>query len=165
MPDPFQGLMPSVLDRLTDAESAGSVARPGYGLGQMEDAVRRDLEDLLNTRRPPDALFEGLVEVPTSIANFGLRDLARFDTVTAAQREAFARHIADVIAAFEPRLIDVQVGVRDPGAARPAAGGPALAALYFRITARLNLDPAPDVAFETVLELTKGRHQVLKEGA
>ena len=58
MPDPFQGLMPSVLDRLIDAESAGTPTRQGYTLSQMEDAVRRDLEDLLNTRRPVVAHFE-----------------------------------------------------------------------------------------------------------
>ena len=168
MPDPFQGLMPSVLDRLIDAESAGTPARQGYGLAQMEDAVRRDLEDLLNTRRPPEGLFDGLAEVPASVANYGLRDLARFDNITDAQREVVARHIADVIAAFEPRLVDVQVSVRSPDEARErsgAGGVSAITALYFRVTARLNLEPSPDVAFETVLELTKGRHQVLKDGA
>ena len=36
------------------APPGGTPDRPGYTLRQMEDAVRRDLEDLLNTRRPPE---------------------------------------------------------------------------------------------------------------
>jgi type VI secretion system protein ImpF len=171
--DPFQTLQPSVLDRLVDAESAGSPDRPGYTLRQMEDVVRRDLEDLLNTRRPPEEtvgpngvpepFFGGLEEVPTSVANFGLRDLAYFNTLTPELREEFARHIERVIALHEPRLRDIRVTVRDPQeVAETKKHDYKKTALYFHIEARLNLDPAPEVAFESVLELTKGTHEVLK---
>jgi type VI secretion system protein ImpF len=169
--DPFQTLQPSVLDRLIDAESAGTPDRPGYTLRQMENAVRRDLEDLLNTRRPPEVLqlpdgkaelfFGGLTDVPTSIANFGLRDLAYFDTLTPDLRNEFARHIEQVISTYEPRLRDVRVTVRDKDEVAAAMKNDfKRTAMYFHIDARLNLDPAPEVAFETVLELTKGTHQV-----
>ena len=43
--------MPSVLDRLIDPDSDGTAWQRGYGVEQMIDAVRRDLEDLLNTHR------------------------------------------------------------------------------------------------------------------
>jgi type VI secretion system protein ImpF len=171
--DPFQTLQPSVLDRLIDAESAGTPDRPGYNLRQMENAVRRDLEDLLNTRRPPEIVrgpdgrpepfFGGLTEVPTSIANFGLRDLAFFDTLTPELRAEFARHIEQVITVHEPRLRDVRVTVRDPAqVAETLKNEFKRTAMYFHIEARLNLDPAPEVTFETVLELTKGTHQVMR---
>jgi type VI secretion system protein ImpF len=171
--DPFQTLQPSVLDRLIDAESGGTADRPGYTLRQMEDAVRRDLEDLLNTRRPPEwavgedgkrePFFGGLDEVTTSVANFGLRDLACFDTLTPTLREEFARHIEAVLTAYEPRLRDVRVTVRDPTEVAEAQKTDVKrTALYFHIEARLNLDPAPEVTFETVLELTKGTHQVMQ---
>jgi type VI secretion system protein ImpF len=172
-PDPFQALQPTVLDRLIDAESAGTPDRPGYTLRQMEDVVRRDLEDLLNTRRPPETIlgptgrpelfFGGLEEVPSSIVNFGLRDLAYFNTVTPELRAEFARHIEQVIAVYEPRLRDVRVSVRDPAqVAETMKADFKRTAMYFHIEARLNLDPAPEVAFETVLELTKGTHQVMR---
>jgi type VI secretion system protein ImpF len=161
--DPLQTLKPSVLDRLIDAESAGTKDRPGYTLAQMENAVRRDLEDLLNTRRPPADFFEGLEEVPTSVANFGLPDLAFFDTLTPERRAEFARQIQQVITDFEPRLRDVEVTVRDSDqVAQDLKGEFKRTAMYFHIDARLNLDPAPAVAFETVLELTKGTHQVMR---
>jgi type VI secretion system protein ImpF len=171
--DPLQTLQPSVLDRLIDATSGGTPDRPGYTLRQMEDAVRRDLEDLLNTRRPPENVpdadgrlepfFGGLEEVPTSVANFGLRDLAYFNTLTPELREEFARHIEKVITAYEPRLREVRVTVRDPQEVAEAKKNDyKKTALYFHIEARLNLDPSPEVAFETMLELTKGTHQVMK---
>jgi type VI secretion system protein ImpF len=174
--DPFQTLQPSVLDRLIDAESAGTRDRPGYTLRQMENAVRRDLEDLLNTRRPPEFVrgpdgrlelfFGGLTEIPTSIVNYGLRDLAFFDTLTSELRSEFARHIEQVITAYEPRLRDVRVTVRDRDKVAEALKADfRRTALYFHIEARLGLDPAPEVAFETVLELTKGTHQVMKGNA
>jgi type VI secretion system protein ImpF len=171
--EPFQSLQPSVLDRLIDAESGGTPDRPGYTLRQMENAVRRDLEDLLNTRRPPESVrgpdgrsepfFGGLPEVPTSIVNFGLRDLAYFDSLTPELRGEFARHIEQVITAYEPRLRDVRVTVRDSAqVAETMKADFKRTAMYFHIEARLNLDPAPEVAFETVLELTKGTHQVMR---
>jgi type VI secretion system protein ImpF len=170
--DPFAGVKPSLLDRLIDAGSSGTPDRRGYSVRQMEEAVRRDLEDLLNTRRPPDRdgdgrpYFGGLQEVPRSIANYGLRDLTCHDVLNDALRAEIARHIEEVIAAFEPRLRDVRVSVRDPDEVRRLRRDEyALTSLFFHIEARLDLDPAPPVAFETVLELTKGHHQVLKDDA
>jgi type VI secretion system protein ImpF len=173
VPDPLQTLQPSVLDRLIDADSGGTPDRPGYSLRQMEDAVRRDLEDLLNTRRPPEnapdeagkpePFFGGLEEVPSSVANFGLRDLAYFNVLTPELREEFARHIEKVVGTYEPRLRDVRVNVRDQQeVAEEKKQDFKKTALYFHIEARLALDPAPEVAFETMLELTKGTHQVMK---
>jgi type VI secretion system protein ImpF len=172
-PDPLQSLKPSVLDRLIDAESAGTRDRPGYTLRQMENAIRRDLEDLLNTRRPPKRLpgpagrpelfFGGLTEIPSSIVNFGLPDLTHFDTLTPERQAEFRRHIEQVISVYEPRLKDVRVTVRDRDQVAEALKSDfKRTALYFHIEARLGLDPAPEVAFESVLELTKGTHQVTK---
>jgi predicted component of type VI protein secretion system len=38
-------------------------------------------------------------------------------------------------------------------------------AMQFRIDAELNVDPAPEVGFETILELTTGRATVTSQGA
>ena len=47
-----QGMTPSLLDRLLDPESEGTAWRSGYGLEEMMEVVRRDVESLLNTHRP-----------------------------------------------------------------------------------------------------------------
>jgi hypothetical protein len=35
-----------------------------------------------------------------------------------------------------------------------------MTAVYFHIAAKLRMDPCPPVTFETVLELTQGRHRI-----
>jgi type VI secretion system protein ImpF len=145
--------MPSVLDRLVDPEAGGTGRRRGYSVEQMVDAVRRDLEDLLNTRRSSSAAAEDYPEVANSIVTFGLPDLAGLNAFTPQQREAIGRVIEAAVARFEPRLRDVRVSLVDPGGATQRT-------LRFHVDARLALEPAPEVAFETILELTTGHASV-----
>jgi type VI secretion system protein ImpF len=151
-----QMLMPSVLDRLIDPESGGTAARRGYSVEQAVDAVRRDLEDLLNTRRTSSKDVEDYPEVANSIVAYGLPDLASFDAITPQQREAIGRVIEAVITRFEPRLRDVRATLVDPGDAVKRS-------VRFHVDARLAMDPAPEVAFETILELTTG-HAAVRPG-
>jgi type VI secretion system protein ImpF len=147
------GITPSLLDRLTDPQSRGTAARPGYSVKQMIDAVHRDLEDLLNTRQTDVGLPEGLLEVRRSIYNYGLPDLNSLQAITTEQREAIGHLIEKTIALFEPRLQDVRAVLLNPEEMRDTK-------LKYRIDARLSVDPAPDVAFDTVLELTTGHYTV-----
>ena len=157
MPSPSSAprLLPSILDRLTDPESMGGLVA-GYDPREMMDAVRADLEELLNTRRtsldvPPE--FE---QVRNSIVTYGLPDLAGFNVGPQGHAAELARVIAEVVARNEPRLIKVKVAVvRGPAGAK---------SVKFHIEAALNMDPAPEVGFETVLELTSGRATVTPDG-
>jgi type VI secretion system protein ImpF len=151
--DPNQALMPSLLDRLTDPDSAGTSWRYGYGLDQMLDRVRRDLEDLLNTRRTPIDGCEDDELLRTSILNYGLPDLTAMNAMTPQQRQEIAQTLERIVSTFEPRLQDVR-------AVLTAGGDGKTPSLRFRIDARLCLDPAPEVAFETTLELTTGRYSI-----
>jgi type VI secretion system protein ImpF len=151
--DPQQGLMPSLLDRLTDPGSGGTGWRRGYGLEQMVEAVQRDLEDLLNTRQSGAGPPEEFAEVRNSVLAYGFPDLSSLNAITPQQRDAIGRLLEDVIARFEPRLRDVRATVIEAGdGKRPTAS--------FRVEARLCVEPAPEVAFETVLELTTGHCSV-----
>jgi type VI secretion system protein ImpF len=145
--------MPSVLDRLIDPESGGTGRRRGYTAEHIVDAVRRDLEDLLNTRRTSAAAAAHYPEVANSIVAYGLPDLATLDALTRQQREAIGRVIEGVIAQFEPRLLDVRATLVDAGSATQRT-------VRFRVDARLAMEPAPEVAFETVLELTTGHASI-----
>src|SRR5262245_18124466 len=162
-PESTSGIKPSVLDRLIDAETGGRSNRQGYGEAQMMEAVRRDLENLLNTRRASfrQIGIDDLPEVQRSVAGYGLPDYVSTDAATAKQREQIGQIIAEMIDVFEPRLYDVVVTVKDPETVKQQKRDDFQnTALYFHIQARLRMDPSPDVAFDTVLELTKGRHQV-----
>jgi type VI secretion system protein ImpF len=152
--DPNQRLTPSILDRLiAEPDPSGRYLGLSFDLQQMADAVRRDLEELLNTRRSTRAVAEEFPEVRSSVVNYGLPDLSSISADTDSEREDVARIIESVIAGFEPRLRDVRahlVGGID-GKER---------ALRYHITARLAVDPCPEVGFDTVLELMTGNATV-----
>jgi type VI secretion system protein ImpF len=148
-----QGLMPSIVDRLIDPESAGTAWRHGYGAEQMVEAVQRDLEELLNTRQVVLDVPEGFREVNNSIVTYGLPDLASFNAITPQQREEIGRTLEAIVRRFEPRLKDVR-------ASMIAAGTGLERRVQFRVEARLSVDPAPEVAFDTILELSTGHYSV-----
>jgi len=151
--DPNQGLMPSMLDRLIDPDSGGTAWRRGYGVEQMIDAVRRDLEELLNTRETVNDLPEEFVEVRNSVFTFGLPDLTSLNVITPQQREELGRVLEANIERFEPRLKDVRARMVEAGDGKERT-------IKFHIEARLCLDPAPEVAFDTILELATGHYSV-----
>jgi type VI secretion system protein ImpF len=153
-----EGLLPSVLDRLIDADSGGTAWRRGYGVEQMTAVVLRDLEDLLNTRQSHVGLPEGFAHLHRSVFSYGLPELTSLEGITPQQREAIGRVIEAVISLHEPRLRDVRATLVNDGEGKDRT-------VRFRVDARLCLEPAPDVAFDTVLELTTGHYSVHPSGA
>ncbi len=149
-----QGLAPSILDRLIDPESAGTAIMIGYDVPKMYRAVLRDLEDLLNTRQTYRDMPPHLTEVHDSIMAYGLPDILSLDSVSTQERSQIGQSIQHVIERFEPRLREVRVMLLDPGENWTRH------AVRFRVDARLAVDPAPDVAFDTVLEMASGQYRV-----
>jgi len=150
---PPKALMPSVLDRLLDPKSLGTSARPWYGVDQITCAVRRDLIALLNSRQTDQGLLEDYPQCRASLLTFGLPDFTALDANTAAERDAIGRRLEDVIRQFEPRLRDVRVTMASGGNSR-------VPTLHYLVEAMLNVESAPDVAFEVILELATGQYDV-----
>jgi type VI secretion system protein ImpF len=148
-------MLPSILDRLIDPESKGTSWRSGYSEQEMLDVVRRDLEDLLNTRQSHQGLPDAFEQIESSILGYGMPDLTSFNAITPQQREEIGRILQKIVERFEPRLRDVRATLVAPGDSKEPT-------VRFRIDARLALEPSPDVAFETVLELTTG-HSAVKQ--
>lgn len=156
--DAQQGLMPSVLDRLIDPTADGTSWRRGYGVEQMVAAVHRDLEDLLNTRAVLTDLPDDCVELRRSIAAYGLPDLSSIEAITPEQRSQIGRLLESIVSRYEPRLKDVRATLLDPGQDVKRM-------VKFHLEARLSVEPAPEVAFDTILELSTGHSQVTRPGA
>ncbi len=156
-PKPQPRLLPSFLDRLLDPESMGGRVA-GYDHRQMMDAVRADLEELLNAHQSYPDIPTAYTEVRRSILTFGLPELSGYDCSSLQQRGDLARTIQGLVVRFEPRLRNVRVTVHG----ERGKGG---LVMQFRIDAELNVDPAPEVGFETILELTTGRMTVTSQGA
>jgi type VI secretion system protein ImpF len=153
-----QRLMPSILDRLIDPLSMGTTSSPGYSEKQMLDAVRTDLEELLNTRQTQTRIPPEYVELLDSILVYGLPDLVSFNPASVKDRAELARIVATVVDRFEPRLRKVRVKMVVGGSEHESRSA------RFHIDASLNVDPSPEVGFETVVELTTGRASVMTEG-
>ncbi len=161
--DLTDGFQPSIFDRLTDPDSMGSSDRRGYTETQLMTVVRRDLEDILSTRRPSfeELGIEDLHQVKKSVIGFGLPDFANLGSLSSGDRAEIGRQIAEAVAQFEPRLTDIEVVMKDASKMKEAMKGEYRhSAVYFHIAAKLRMDPCPPVTFETVLELTQGRHRI-----
>ena len=147
----------SVLDRLLDYEpevSQEPLASRSRSLRQLKQAVRRDLEWLLNTREYIGQIPSDLKEVNRSVAVFGLPDFTSTSIKDPNNQERLRHAIEEEIVLFEPRLEAVAVTL--------VSGNERERAMHFRIEGQLKVDPAPEpVTFDTILESGSG-HFTLK---
>jgi type VI secretion system protein ImpF len=161
MADPLDRFRPvaetlsrSVLDRLIDLDPDLAVDPPktiGVQTSELREALRRDLEVLLNTRRPPASPPRELAELTDALVSFGVDDFFADPLVTDEQRAAFARRLEARIRLFEPRLENVRVY---PLADRH----PSERALRLRIEAvHVARGGLPPVSFETAIDPTTQR--------
>lgn len=104
----FKQLMPSLLDRLTDdqpRERTEALAAWSMSMHRYREAVLRDLRWLLNsTRQPADHPLYAYSEAPSSVLNYGIRDIAGL-TVGAVSAAALETEIRQAILDFEPRIL------------------------------------------------------------
>ena len=148
-----QPLLPSVLDRLLDdePESTREAARnQAQLLRDLKVSVRRDLQNLLNTRRRLLTWPPNLDELEKSLVNYGIPDFTGSNMAAVKDREELCRVIQGVIRRFEPRFKSVTVQLL-------TNAEPLDRTLRFRIDAMLYADPAPEpVVFDSALEPTTG---------
>lgn len=141
----------SVLDRLTTLEDWP--ATRSESLRYFKDALKRDLEWLLNTRQPPMPEIEQYPLACASMVNYGLPDISAMGFGSANDHKRLRQAIATCLKDFEPRLMDVQVTVEGTGLTDRS--------LRFHIEGLMRLDPAPEeISFDTVLELSSGEYRV-----
>lgn len=144
-----QPLLPSVLDRLLDDRPGADHEPPSSQsqvLREMHQSVRRDLENLLNTRCRCRSFDDAFTELKKSVVGYGVPDASGTDLVSSDRRRAFLRTVEDVIRRFEPRFLRVRV--------LPLENSDFLdRTLRFRIDALLRAYPAPEpIVFDSTLE-------------
>lgn len=147
--DPKQPLLPSVLDRLLDDEPdrKKEAERPtSQGLRLLRHAMRRDLENLLNTRQRAIELPSELEELHRSIADFGIPDITGTNLAAASARRHLIRSIEAAIRRFEPRFKSVRVALVE-------SEDPLDRVLRFRIDGMVYAEPLPEsVVFDSAVE-------------
>jgi type VI secretion system protein ImpF len=141
----------SVLDRLMAVDEWPTTR--SQSLRYYKEALKRDLEWLLNTRQPP---IPELVEYPlakASVINFGLPDITSLGLSSASDHGRLRKAIEICLRNFEPRLMDVRVTLESSDMTDRR--------LRFHIEGNMKLDPAPEeISFDTVLELSSGEYKV-----
>jgi len=151
-----QDTQTSILDRLIDTEPGVThepVQRRFATINQVRDAVVRDLENLLNTRRSIHPVPEVDGQVAASLFTYGVRDFISYSPRSPSVRQQIRLEIERVIVLFEPRLRNVSVRL-DTSAGNERT-------LRFRISALLVVDPvtAP-VTFDTCFDINRGDYSI-----
>ncbi len=159
---PIRGDAPvtlSLLDRLIDDDlkRSGDVhLTRSQSVRKLRDAVRRDLEWLLNTRQPINPAPEGS-ELQDSLYMYGLPDITSMSVVNSRDRQRLTQAIQAAVVKFEPRIANPRVSLVTSGEEK-------VPALRFAIEGMLRIDPHPEhVSFDTVLELSSGEYKVQGE--
>lgn len=142
-------LRSSIVDRLIDFEPHLNMEpekSKHQQLRELRMSVRRDLENLLNTRyrmvEPP----EHLTQLESSLLNYGLPDLATVNVVSLEIKQEFIRNLERILKKYEPRFKSVKVVMQENNERIDRT-------LRFRVHATLYADPAPEtVVFDSTLE-------------
>ena len=157
-----QKIRPSILDRLVfEADSHGMNSLAGASsaashfdteravqasLRKLKESVRRDLENLLNTRVPVQSIAERYESAQFTVLDYGMHDLASVNFSDIDQQAIFVRNMETIIRRYEPRFKQLNVVVANQSASRDRL-------FRFRIEGTLYADPAPEfVSFDSSLE-------------
>jgi type VI secretion system protein ImpF len=152
-----QSLLPSVLDRLLDDEpdvQRETPVGPHQLLRDLKQSVRRDLENLLNTRVRYHTWPTHLTELKQSLVNYGLPDFTMVSLSSPKDRDDLCKRIQQVIQTFEPRLANVSV-------VPVSSAEPLDRTFHFRIDAQLRTEPSPEqIVFDSNVEPSTGGVEV-----
>ncbi|HUI75514.1 MAG TPA: type VI secretion system baseplate subunit TssE [Candidatus Acidoferrum sp.] len=146
----------TVLDRLIDEEPKSQVEAPltySKSLAKLKVGLRRDLENLLNSRQNPEGVPESCVETAKSVHMYGFPDVSSLPANFLYDQNRLVSLLQETLSTFEPRLEGIKVTLV------PATDTSRV--VRFVIEGMLMIDPTPEhVVYDAALELTSGTYQV-----
>jgi len=144
-------IVSSVLDRLIQVERHPTTY--AASVRALKESIRRDMEDLLNTRRSSAQVFAGYPLARASVVNYGLDDLSAFKLASGDGGMQAQRAVERCLAEYEPRLRDVHVEIlRSEATSRE---------IRLHIKATIPIEPnAETVTFDSMLDLASGLYLV-----
>lgn len=149
-------LRPSILDRLIGEGADGQRGlRPYMGFRELREAVGRDLEWLLNSKRFPLEL-DDYDEAKASNLGYGVPDFATYSWSNHADARRIANAIEEAIERFEPRLAPgtIKVSIQPAGEVDDFR-------IRLRIDALLQVDPVSEpVSFDTAIDMNTTTFEV-----
>ena len=147
--DKNKKLRPSILSRLSDDNpktKTESEADQHQKLKQLRSSVRRDLQNLLNTRIRVGESDDDFHHLKKSLISYGLPDLATLNISDKIKRNTFVKDLETLLIEFEPRFKSVSVNYLENADKLDRT-------LRFRIDATMYADPSPvTIVFDSILE-------------
>lgn len=134
-----QPVLTSLLDRLIDDDPDQSLEAVKPASTLLRDAksnIRRDLENLLNTRLYRQTDLSDYPELRKSVVNYGLPDFSTVQFGSAEHREEFRQQIEQTITRYETRFRRVRVEITHAGEEHERT-------MYLKINALLMVEPDP----------------------
>lgn len=141
-------VLASLLDRLSDDDPDRAQEIPVTGRKlerQLREAIRRDVEAFLNTRRRCVPLAEELTHAKGTIIDYGVPDFLGQTLTGDRRRKQFLRELSGYLQEHEPRFQSVEV---------ESVGVDTVdRSLQFRIQAVVYAEPAPEpLSFDSKVE-------------
>lgn len=148
-----QHIQLSVFDRLLEESEYNNLGGMVSDIHVVRNAVLRDVENLLNTRKnilkPP----ESCTYLKESLFVYGLADFVAKNPKNIQVRKVLTTSIRETVARFEPRLKNVSVELREDG----GVGGN----ICFIIRAILHADPIQEpICFDTFFSVSRGEYKI-----
>lgn len=151
-------LLATLLDRLVDETPDTTREAPESHYQQIQQlhlSVRRDLENLLNTRKPEFNWPSNWHELNRSILNYGVADLTGRDLSSTALQNKLCEELASTIEIFETRLKQVKVKLQEEGLQSDRT-------LRIRIEAVLVANIRPEyIIFDSILQPDIGSFRIM----
>lgn len=154
----MQGFAPGLLDKLLVSrdhkQSNNTVLR--ITMEELKDAIARDLEALLNSRKIfSDDFLKSYPECSNSIVAYGLDDFAGLSLANTDDRQFICRSLEKTISRHEPRLRKVKAMLEVQESS--------INKLNFAISAILVVHPAHEpVSFDAVLQPSSLQYTINK---
>lgn len=138
----------SLMDRLIDHDDWPMTRNSS--LRMYREGIKRDVEWLLNTRRPYVTAVDKYENASVSVFNFGVPDLT---ALRSNDPNSVLTAILQALITYEPRIRDPRVHlVRSDVLAR---------SLRFHVDGMLAFEEGEeDISFDTVLEIISGEYEV-----
>jgi type VI secretion system protein ImpF len=141
----------SLVDRLTDREPWPETRSASVAM--FRDSLKRDIEWLLNTRKPVMPELESYPATAASVLNYGFTDIRSFDSSAGKDPNALIRAMEECVRTYEPRILQPRVFL--------SRSDPLSRSLRFHLEGRIIYeDMEEEIKFDTVLELISGEYEV-----
>ena len=122
-------------------------------IGAIKASIKRDLENLLNTRRHIFSPPVEYKELNSSLFVYGLQDFTSKNPRSPSVKLKLRQDVEKTISRFEPRLKNVTVYLEIPAQNERN--------LMFRITGLLVIEPITEpVTFDTYFDVNRGEYVI-----